>query len=97
MKFDTPKRLGATPIARIVATATSRGIPNRRHGGSHNGFSWEPLRRPIRRASRRAQKRALNCRPQVRGSLSMPVRLLKSIADTAVSSSVMLRPNSATS
>jgi len=43
------------------------------------------------------QKRALNSMPHVRGSLRKPVRLLKSMPPTMTSSSVMLRPNAATS
>jgi hypothetical protein len=38
------------------------------------------------------QNVALNSTPQVRGSLRKPVRLLKSMAPTIASSSVMLRP-----
>ena len=43
------------------------------------------------------QNLALNCTPQICGSLRKPVRLLKSMAPTATTSSVMLRPNSAAS
>lgn len=100
----------ATPHARDAPVHAARGTPERktpdglpsgvpairgkrieihaRRADAHIGAS--PLRT-------RDQNVALNSTPQVRGSFMKPVRLLKSMPPTIASSSVMLRPNTATS
>ena len=97
----------ATRGARAVATRSGR---TRRGAAVSAAAPGRSLKQGLRKARRpaecgasvagrdaRLRTCAANCRPQVRGSLIMPVWLAKSMPDTATTLSVMLRPNAASS
>lgn len=83
--FTEQKETSASP----VLTAPYTPADKKKKAAQKGGF--------LHPGRTRNQKRAVNSRPHSRGSFRKPVRLLKSIAPTTTSSSVMLRPYIATS